>query len=54
MELKHKGGDPDEFKTMSFNRTFMELKLDSMRRFRELFGCFNRTFMELKLARFCK
>ncbi len=48
MELKYIDID-DVFSTSdSFNRTFMELKLERIAAALEVEPCFNRTFMELK------
>ena len=48
MELKLGTKFIETLLKMSFNRTFMELKLCSIISSRASFGSFNRTFMELK------
>ena len=50
MELKFFKVHPDVLNPICFNRTFMELKLDSSISCVTLALCFNRTFMELKLT----
>ena len=51
MELKWRNGTSRPIRSMSFNRTFMELKSRCFRVVFRIKRCFNRTFMELKLIR---
>ena len=51
MELKHLSSKQMTMREVSFNRTFMELKLSCDTDFSFASTSFNRTFMELKHLR---
>ena len=52
MELKQRQTQPNRAETVSFNRTFMELKYACEPQPAKASNSFNRTFMELKYVDF--